>query len=277
MTATPIRSSSRQTARSGRRAVEGLAAVCPAVARDRQVHRQVQCEIEAALATERFSLTLATRVDLRSGLQIGAEAGLLIRRRLRGTLPHKLVAAVAERSGQAPRLGFWLIRASCHLAFAQHCQVCVPICARQLASGTLRDQVSDVLDETGLPPEQLELAIAEPLLAGLDVETVLALSAIRDLGVGVALDDFGSGLTSLSLLRRLPLTAMKLGEAMVRDLPWDTEHAAIVRAILSSGHALGLRMIAGGVETEGQRDFLARSGCDFAQGPLFGGCSITQR
>jgi EAL domain-containing protein (putative c-di-GMP-specific phosphodiesterase class I) len=116
----------------------------------------------------------------------------------------------------------------------------------------------------------LELAFAESVLAEVDTDTLLLLSAIRDLGIGVAVDDFGAGVASLAMLKRLPLTAMKLARTLVREVTTDREDAAIVRAVIETGHALGLRMVADGIESELQRAFLARSGCDEGQGSLFG-------
>ena len=99
---------------------------------------------------------------------------------------------------------------------------------------------------------------------------LLTLSAIRDLGAGIGLDDFGTGLASLSMLKRLPLTSMKLDRVLVRDLPFDREDATIVRAVVETGHVMGLTVVAGGVESEEQRAFLAGTGCDEGQGQLFG-------
>ncbi len=144
------------------------------------------------------------------------------------------------------------------------------VSARQLHDGALLDQVAAALEESGLMPECLELELTESLLIEVETETLLVLSAIRDLGVGLALDDFGTGYASLAVLKRLPLTAMKLDRSLVRDLPGDREDAAIVRAVVETGHALGLHVVAEGIETEAQRVFLASIGCDEGQGYLFG-------
>lgn len=102
-----------------------------------------------------------------------------------------------------------------------------------------------------------------------NLDTLLALSAIRDLGVGITLDDFGAGLASLDMLKRLPLEQIKLDRALARTLPDDAEDVAIAQAIVDIGHALGLGVVAEGVETEAQRCLLAAMGCDHAQGYLF--------
>ncbi len=102
------------------------------------------------------------------------------------------------------------------------------------------------------------------------MDTLLTLSAIRDLGAGIGLDDFGAGIASLTMLKRLPLTTIKLDRSLVRDLPFDRDDAAIVRASIDTAHALGLTVVAEGIETEPQRAFLSGCGCDEGQGYLFG-------
>ncbi len=130
-------------------------------------------------------------------------------------------------------------------------------------------QVAAALEGSALPPERLELELTESVLAEASPDVLLALSAVRDLGVGLALDDFGLDFASLSMLKRLPLTGMKLDRSLIRDLPADREDAAIVRAVIAAGHALGLSVVAEGIEAEEQRAFLAGCSCDEGQGYLF--------
>jgi EAL domain-containing protein (putative c-di-GMP-specific phosphodiesterase class I) len=131
-------------------------------------------------------------------------------------------------------------------------------------------QVTAALTASGLAPARLELVIPEAALVEVDGDGLLALAALRDLGVGLCVDGFGAGLASLTLLRRLPLTGLKLARTLVRALPDDREEAAILRAILGTAQAIGLSVIADGVESERQRAFLAQSGCQQGQGALFG-------
>jgi EAL domain-containing protein (putative c-di-GMP-specific phosphodiesterase class I) len=168
------------------------------------------------------------------------------------------------------RIGAWVLSTAC-----QHARTCglasvsVNISSRQLVEGMLLNQIAEALDVSGLDPDRLEIEIAETILTDAGIETLLTLSAIRDLGVGIALDDFGTGFASLAMLKRLPLTAMKLDSSLIRDIPFDQEDAAIVRAVIATGHALGLTIVAEGIETEAQRTFLSASGCDEGQGFLF--------
>ena len=143
------------------------------------------------------------------------------------------------------------------------------VSARQLQDGVLLAQVAQALHHSGLSPDRLELELTESLLVDAGEETFFTLSALRDLGVGLALDDFGTGFASLAMLKRLPLTVMKLDRSLVREVPHDREDTAIVRAVADTGRALGLTVVAEGIETEAQRDFLAGIGCDQGQGFLF--------
>ena len=140
------------------------------------------------------------------------------------------------------------------------------------SSETLPGLVATVLEETGLDPERLELLFAERVLAQAeqDLDLVLALSAIRDLGVGVALDEFGAELGNLAHLRRLPLSGLKLARSMVRALPGDREDAALVKAVILAARALSLTVVADGIESQSQVAFLSGCGCDDGQGNIFG-------
>ena len=142
--------------------------------------------------------------------------------------------------------------------------------AADLHAERMLSQVAASLAAAGLPAHRLELVLSEASLVALDGDGVLALSALRDLGVGLCADAFGTGTTSLTLLRRLPLTSLKLARNVVRALPQEREDAAIARAIIATAQAMELTVIADGVESERQRAFLAYCGCDEGQGPLFG-------
>lgn len=139
-----------------------------------------------------------------------------------------------------------------------------------LRSDRLLGLVGAALASAGLPGQRLELVLPEAVLVEIDADGLLALSALRDLGAGLCIDAFGAGVTSLTLLRRLPLTAVKLARSLVRGLPGDREDAAIARATIATAHTMDLSVIADGVETEHQRAFLAHCGCNEGQGPLFG-------
>lgn len=233
--------------------------------------RRLQRDLTAAIQTDGFLLYYQPRLSLESGAQVGAEALIRWPHHRRGLIPPSDFIPHAEQTGQIVALGGWVLEAGCREAAAwpSTCAVSVNVSARQLAEGALLGQVAQALERSGLPPDRLELELTESLLIEFSLETLLTLSAIRDLGVGLALDDFGTGFASLAMLKRLPLTVMKLDRSLVRDLPRDREDAAIVRAIIATGHALGLVVVAEGIETESQRAFLSGCGCDEGQGYLF--------
>ncbi len=233
--------------------------------------RRLRRDLTTAASQEAFVLHYQPRVALATGAITGAEALIRWPHRKRGLMAAGAFIPVAEQSGLITDIGAWVLRAACTAAreWLGRARVSVNVSARQLHDRELLRQIGDSLEESGLDPERLEIELAESMLMDSDLDTLFALSAIRDLGVGVTLDDFGSGFASLSMLKRLPLEQIKIDRSLVRSLPDDAEDVAIVRAIVDAAHALGLGVVAEGVETEGQRMLLAALGCDQAQGYLF--------
>jgi hypothetical protein len=233
--------------------------------------RRLQRDLEAATRENAFVLHYQPRLSLTTGETTGAEALIRWPHRKRGLVPPNAFIPLAERAGLITEIGGWVVRTASTAAAAWPVDwtVSVNVSARQLSEGALLQQIATALAESGLPPDRLELELTESMLVDVSLDTLLTLSAIRDLGVGIALDDFGTGFASLAMLKRLPLTVMKLDRSLVRDLPADREDAAIVRAVVQTGHALGLFVVAEGIETEAQRAFLSAIGCDEGQGFLF--------
>ncbi len=232
--------------------------------------RRLRQELDAATATSGFVLHYQPRLRLDSGAPTAAEALIRWPHGKRGLIPPAAFIPLAEECGQITTIGGWALTTACVEAQTwPGGVVSVNVSARQLLDGALLGQVAAALEDSQLPPERLELELTETMLVEVSVDTLLTLSAIRDLGVGLALDDFGTGFASLAMLKRLPVTVMKLDRSLVRALPADREDAAIVRAVIATGHALGLCVVAEGVETEGQRAFLSGIGCDEGQGYLF--------
>lgn len=231
--------------------------------------RRIRAELEIATRDGAFILHYQPRVCLKNGEPVGAEALLRWVHRKRGMIAPASFLPAAEASGQITRIGGWVLEAACvEAATWQRGTVCVNVAAGQLRDGALLTQIGAALERSGLPPERLEVEFTESTLSDLDPDMLLTLSAIRDAGAGLVLDDFGTGHASLSLLKHVPLTAIKLDRSLIRGLPADLEDAAIARALTDMGHALGLTVVAEGVETEAQRSFLSATGCDEAQGFL---------
>lgn len=233
--------------------------------------RRLRRDLTEATEQEGFVLHYQPRIALRSGTIVGGEALIRWPHRKRGLMAAGSFIPVAEQSGLITDIGAWVLRAACLAAtgWAPAIRVSVNVSARQLHDQELLRQIGDSLDASGLEPERLEIELSEAILMDDNLDTLLALSAVRDLGVGITLDDFGSGVASLAMLKRLPLEQIKLDRALVRTLPDDAEDVAIVQAIVDTSHALGLGVVAEGIETEAQRSLLTAMGCDHGQGYLF--------
>lgn len=234
--------------------------------------RRLRRDLAVAVERQQLVLHFQARLCLTTGARTDLEALLRWPHPRRGMIPAATFIPLAEESGQITEVGGWALLAACREAmrWPEPWVVSVNVSARQIADKALLGQVAAALEGSGLNPERLELDLTESTLLGVDVDTLLILSAIRDLGAGIGLDDFGSSVGSLSMLKRLPLTTMKLDPSLVRDLPFDRDDAAMVRAIIEAAHALGLIVVAEGIETEPQRAFLSGCGCDEGQGFLFG-------
>jgi EAL domain-containing protein (putative c-di-GMP-specific phosphodiesterase class I) len=233
--------------------------------------RRLERELRLALAQDGFVLHYQPRVALASGAITGGEAMIRWPHRRRGTIAPSLFLPVAERSLLGAEISGWALRTACFEAAAwpDGASVTVNVSPRHLASGAVLGHVAEALESSGLSAERLELDIPELALLDTGTELLLALAALRDAGVGVACDNFGAAHGSVEVLRRLPLTALKLDRALIRGLPGDPEDAALVRALIQGGHALGCKLVACGLETAAQRGFLADAGCDEAHGHLF--------
>ena len=248
---------------------------------DMNAHSQELLSLETglrqALKRGEFEIHYQPQFALADHRVVGCEALLRWRRpgSERLAQPAEFVPLL-EESGLILPVGEWVLRNACAQwrAFAEAGlatpRIAVNLAARQFCNPALVDMVAKVLEEERIRPGGLELEITEstvmhdPLVAG---EILAALAA---LGVRLAVDDFGTGYSSLSYLKRFPLDLLKIDAAFIRDLPADSNDAAITRASISLGHSLGLEVLAEGVENASQVDFLREAGCDFAQGFFLG-------
>jgi diguanylate cyclase (GGDEF)-like protein/PAS domain S-box-containing protein len=204
----------------------------------------------------------------------GMEA--LVRWRRGGEIiaPDKFIPT-AEENGMIVKLGDWVLREACRqskswqLEGLAPLQVSVNISARQLRDNDFAEKVESVLKETGLAPALLELEITESAIMSISDDIVLKLLRLKELGISISIDDFGTGYSSLSYLKHLPVDKIKIDRSFVMDIVSDPDDAAIVEAIISIAHALGLCVIAEGVESKGQLDFLISRKCTEFQGYYF--------
>ncbi len=247
--------------------LDSVKAGMPTILRKRSLRR----DLSMAVRHKNFILSYQPRLSLRTGRPMGGEALLHWPHHRTGLIAPQVFIPLAEQTGDIIRLGGWMLAKACGEAasWPGDLVVSVDVSPRQLHDPGFLRQVAATLEESRLPPEMLEMELTESLLVDVGTETLLTLSAIRDLGVGLALNEFGAGCATLAMLKRLPLTMMKIGRALVRDVPGDREDAAIVRAIVATGRAFGLAVCADGIETESQRAFMHECGCDQGQGALF--------
>lgn len=236
----------------------------------------LDADLRRALELEQFQLFYQPQVDLRTGTVVALEALIRWRHPERGLVSPAEFLPLLEDTGLILPVGEWVFRRACADARVW-CQlgphplrVSVNVSALQFTDPRLPTTVRRILTEERMPAGSLEIEITEnlmmrdPALAG---ETLRALQA---LGVSVAVDDFGIGYSSLSYLKNFPLDVLKIDRTFIRDLTEDADDATIVEASISLGHKLGLAVVAEGVETQAQLDFLRAAGCDRAQGYWLG-------
>ena len=241
--------------------------------------------LHAAFASGDLRLHYQPQVDLVSGRICTVEALLRWKRGGEEVSAASLIAA-AERCGLIGELGDWVLRTACAQAAAWRAmgfpalRLAVNLSTRQLFTGTIEASVMRALAETGLPPENLDLELAESALMH-DMEASLqVLLALKERGIRLCLDHFGTGHSSLAQLQRLPIDVLKIDQSFLLGVPEADRAAAIVDAIIVMGHSLGMQVVAVGVEHEAQCDYLARHMCDEVQGYLVSapvaGAAITQ-
>jgi diguanylate cyclase (GGDEF)-like protein/PAS domain S-box-containing protein len=231
--------------------------------------------LHRALEREEFILHYQPQVDLRSGQVVGVEALLRWQSPDAGGLvsPAQFIP-VAEESGLIVPIGQWVLRQSCLAARVWHdwgfkITVAVNLSARQFRESGLVEVVRDALDAAGLDARYLELELTESILIDQAEFVFGILQQLREMGVQLSIDDFGTGYSSLSYLKRFPITRLKIDQSFIRGVVSDPDDAAIVGAIISMAHNLKLKVIAEGVETGEQQDFLRSRQCDEVQGYYF--------
>ncbi len=244
---------------------------------------QAVASANAALAADlrqgwrehQFRLDYQPQVD-RLGRMTGVEALLRWVHPVRGCVPPAQFIPTAEETSLILDLGRWVLDQACaQLATwaqqpqRQHLSIAVNVSARQFRDPQFVDQVMEAMVRRGIAPRKLKLELTESLLAdGIEV-TIAKMGNLKAMGVELSLDDFGMGYSSLSYLKRLPLDQLKIDRAFVKDLLTDANDAAIAHTIIGLAQSLRLDVIAEGVETQAQRDFLVRQGCEAFQGHLF--------
>jgi diguanylate cyclase (GGDEF)-like protein/PAS domain S-box-containing protein len=223
----------------------------------------------------RFHLLYQPKVDLRTGRLFGVEALIRWRHPEHGLVRPDRFIGLAEESGLIVGLGEWVVRTACRQAQLWRAAgldplaVSVNVSARQFEEKRLVERIAGALRDSGLPPCALDLEVTESLLMRDMQQAVARMRELKEMGVTLSIDDFGTGYSSLSALKSFPISTLKIDKSFVRDLAISSDDQAIALAVISLGHRLHLRVIAEGVETEEQRDFLRANDCDEMQGYLF--------
>jgi len=242
-------------------------------------HLRNTLELENALrkALENKELTLhyQPKVDLKTGRINGCEALLRWHHPELGLVSPGQFIPLAEETGLIVPIGTWVLEEACRQSLAWQAaglsplRIAVNLSARQLQKGDLATIVSTLLHQTGLDPALLELELTESMLMDDPLRAQVILRELKDLGVSLSLDDFGTGFSSLNYLRRFPVDSLKIDQSFIHDVSIDASGASVVTSIIDIAHNLNLSAIAEGVETQGQCDFLITNNCDAMQGYLF--------
>jgi diguanylate cyclase (GGDEF)-like protein/PAS domain S-box-containing protein len=235
----------------------------------------IENSLRRALIGDEFMLYYQPRIDLATGQATGVEALIRWRHPKRGMIPPCDFIAVAEEIGIIGEIGDWALRAACRQARAWQAEglpllrMAVNVSARQLHDKDFPRRVGQILLDTQLPASCLDIELTESCVMADPEDSIKRLEAVRGLGVHFAIDDFGTGYSSLAYLKRLPVNCLKIDRSFVIGIPGDLEDVAIAQTILAMAKTLSLVVVAEGVETEAQRDFLRAHGCDEGQGYLF--------
>lgn len=240
------------------------------------VERQsIEEHLRRALERNEFTLHYQPKISLETGAIVGAEALIRWNHPTRGVVPPLQFIPVVEDCGLILPVGTWVLREACMQtqvwanAGLPRIKMAVNVSSLQFMHESFVKHLFAILEETGLAPEYLELELTERALMKRPDLAAPILSTLRAAGVQMAVDDFGTGYSSLSYLEKLPLDALKIDQSFVRQITTVPDETVIIRTIISMGRSLNLRVIAEGVETQEQLDFLKANECDEAQGYLF--------
>lgn len=257
----------------GRNNVQYFTAAMTAAAGERL---EIEHDLHAALANQEFEIHYQPQVLASDRHICGVEALVRWRHPTRGLVPPDRFISIAEEAGLIEAIGSWVLNEACRQLAAWQKQDITGLCmavnlsAHQLRSASLVTQVSACMTRHGIAAGELELEVTESVAMESPEQAIGTLRALRDLGVRLAIDDFGTGYSSLAYLKHLPIHTIKLDRSFVRDLETDANDASICAATVTLAHALGLSIVAEGVETIAQAEFLGtQHGCDILQGYLF--------
>ena len=236
---------------------------------------RMETELRRAIKRNELQIYYQPQFASQTGRLVGAEALVRWQHPAMGLLSPVDFLALAEETGLIVTIGEWVLQTSCAQIKAWREQgfdleyISVNISGKQLQHNNFPEMVRQVIKETGCNAQWLELEVSEELITQQAKHSVSFLQGLREMGISIAIDDFGTGHSSLSYLKRLPLTKLKIDRSFVRDIPADSSDTVIAKAIVALGKSLQLKVCAEGVETTEQQQFLKAEGCDEEQGFLY--------
>lgn len=237
-----------------------------------QSRLDMETSLRRALERREFLLHYQPKFSLESGAMTGVEALIRWRHPELGMVAPQDFIGIAEDSGLILPIGEWVLREACQQVKCWHdeglgqVKLAVNLSTKQFRHGRLKEMLAGVIAETGFDPRYLEFEITESVLMESSTAVSEVLAEIKAMDISISLDDFGTGYSSLSYLKRFPIDALKIDRSFIRDVPADHDAAAIVRAIIAMSRSLRMKVIAEGVETAEQEQFLRAEGCDEIQG-----------
>lgn len=240
-----------------------------------QERASLRAELQKAIEEDAFELYYQPQIDCSSGQVLGMEALIRWRHETRGFISPMTFISVAEETGQIIPISLWVLNTACRQARQladlgmSWLTVAVNISPVHFRRKGFLDSIMAALKNSGLNPKQLELEVTESVLLHDTDRTIEALQKLRGLGIGIAIDDFGTGYSSLSYLKRLPISKVKIDRSFITDILTDSDDAAITQGIISMAHHLRVKVIAEGIETHAQGEFLKKADCDSLQGYYF--------
>ncbi|WP_424982480.1 bifunctional diguanylate cyclase/phosphodiesterase [Maritalea sp. S77] len=234
--------------------------------------RQLVDELRLAIQSDQLELHYQVQMNVPDETVAGYEALVRWRHPEKGLLPPNVFIPLAEQTGLITMLGEWVLRTACHEAanWESGLPVSVNLSPAQLTSTNFVEQVQDILLETGLSPEKLELEVTETSFITDQKKAIAVLEALKATGISISVDDFGTGYSSLAMLRSFPFDKIKLDKSLIDDIDNNQKSKGMFRAVLSLGDALSVPILAEGVENKEQLAFLLEHGCQLVQGYYYG-------
>ena len=237
-----------------------------------QEKHSIESDLRTAIDREEFVLHYQPQIDMTTGKVVGVEALVRWQHPFRGLVQPDMFIAVAEDTGLILPIGDWVLKTACRQSTSwtsdglPPIRMAVNLSAQQFRQDNLPSLVADIIAETGIAPHLLELEITESDAMKNSEETILHLRHFKEMGVELAIDDYGTGYSSLGYLKLYPVNRLKIDRSFIKDIETSSDDSAIAAATIALAHALGKKVVAEGVETAGQLNFLREQKCDIVQG-----------